>query len=186
MKGKKFWGTHKEWNVVKRIMYLYQKPRLSYYSWTHIEKHKHDLKRNQISTNISAGSFWQPTAKNKTRCTHSIYCGAGKLPTSQVWLCFLRINPKEESVKIKLWQLFLYLFRSEIHDLYTWRINHNKRKDTLESTWSGGSRIYEGAVGQSNIRQGSHWSTVPAIELDTHILHFFVTRWKRKLHMGGI
>ena len=35
-----------EWNVVKRIKYLYQKPRLSY-SWIDIEKHKHNLKRNQ-------------------------------------------------------------------------------------------------------------------------------------------
>lgn len=37
----------------------------------------------------------------------------------------------------------------------------------------GGSRIDEGTVRQSDVRQGPHGRTVPAVELDTHILHFF-------------
>lgn len=49
-----------------------------------------------------------------------------------------------------------------------------------------GRRIYEGTVGQSDVRQGSHRRTVPAIKLDTYILHFFSAWWKREIHMGVV
>ena len=72
-------------------------------------------------------SFLAATAKNKTRCTHTIYCDNGRLPTSQVWLYFLRINPKEEVCEN--YDNYFYIYLSETHDLYTYGlVNHNKRK----------------------------------------------------------
>lgn len=96
------------------------------------------------------------------------------------------LSSRNKSVEGGSYDSGCYLCLKGARGLYAcnpFKHNHTKSTPRTAVPDPGGGRIDEGAVRQSDVGQGPHRSAVPAIELDTHVLHLFPAGRQGELHV---